>query len=82
MSDHTSDYRSLLVQTWQKAQDDFDKAVLSLSGGALGVSFIFLKDKSERLPFSILECYSLRGYVGVPAQLNPITASKGTARIS
>ena len=37
-------YRALLVQTWQKTQDDIDKAILSLSGGALGVSFVFLKD--------------------------------------
>lgn len=44
MENESENYRSLLVQTWQKTQDDFDKAVLSLSGGALGVSFIFLKD--------------------------------------
>jgi hypothetical protein len=37
-------YRALLVQTWQKTQDDIDKAIMSLSGGALGVSFVFLKD--------------------------------------
>src|SRR4051812_2387339 len=40
----TQQYRALLVQTWQKTQDDIDKAILSLSGGALGVSFVFLKD--------------------------------------
>ena len=38
------EYRQSLVLAEQKSQDAFDKAVLSLSGGALGVSFIFIKD--------------------------------------
>lgn len=38
------EYRQWLIAAEQKAQDDFDKAVLSLSGGALGISFIFVKD--------------------------------------
>lgn len=38
------EYRQMLVAAEQKCQDDFDKTVLSLSGGALGVSFIFVKD--------------------------------------
>ena len=38
------DYRQWLIASAQKAQDSFDKAVLSLSGGALGVSFVFVKD--------------------------------------
>lgn len=37
-------YRDHLVAAEQKSQEDFDKTVLSLSGGALGVSFVFLKD--------------------------------------
>ena len=37
-------YRSLLVQTAQKAQDDYDKAVTALSGGAIRLSLTFLKD--------------------------------------
>ena len=37
-------YRLHLVAAEQKAQEDFDKTILSLSGGALGVSFVFLKD--------------------------------------
>lgn len=39
-----AEYRKVLVAAEQKAQDDFDKTVLSLSGGALGISFVFLKD--------------------------------------
>jgi hypothetical protein len=39
-----SEYRKHLQAAEQKSQEDFDKTVLSLSGGALGISFIFLKD--------------------------------------
>lgn len=38
------EYRKNLVAAEQKAQEDFDKTVLTLSGGALGISFAFLKD--------------------------------------
>lgn len=37
-------YRTSLVTAEQKLQEDLDKMIVSLSGGALGVSFIFLKD--------------------------------------
>lgn len=43
-------YRELIVGAHQKAQDDYDKTVLLLAGGALGVSFSFfdsvLKDRA------------------------------------
>lgn len=39
-----TDYRKHLVSAEQKSQEDFDKTVLTLSGGALGVSLTFLKD--------------------------------------
>ena len=39
-----SEYRKHLQSAEQKAQEDFDKTVLSLSGGALGISLLFLKD--------------------------------------
>lgn len=42
--DDLSDYRKHLQAAEQKSQEDFDRTVLSLSGGALGISFIFLKD--------------------------------------
>ena len=38
------DYRQWLVVAEQKAQADYDKTVLTLSGGALGISFAFVKD--------------------------------------
>lgn len=42
--DALAEYRKSLVAAEQKSQEDFDKTVLSLSGGALGISFAFLKD--------------------------------------
>lgn len=39
-----TEYRKALVDAERKSQEDFDKTVLSLSGGALGISFVFLKD--------------------------------------
>jgi len=38
------DYRSHLVNSRQKSYEQFDKAIFILSGGALTVSFAFLKD--------------------------------------
>lgn len=39
-----AEYRGLLVRTEQESQAEFDKGVLALSGGALGLSFAFTKD--------------------------------------
>lgn len=44
MDDDLKEYRVHLVEARQKAFDDFDKTVLALSGGALGISITFLKD--------------------------------------
>lgn len=47
MSDESnalSDYRALLTKMEQEAQATFDKTVITLSGGALGLSFAFTKD--------------------------------------
>ncbi|MHA3774885.1 hypothetical protein ACXR0O_25475 [Verrucomicrobiota bacterium sgz303538] len=37
-------YRQSLVAAEQSMQSEYDKAVMALSGGALGISFTFLKD--------------------------------------
>ena len=37
-------YRQVLVTAEQAMQSEYDKGVMTLSGGALGVSFAFLKD--------------------------------------
>lgn len=39
----TRDYRQHLVLAEQKAQDDYDKSVLALSGGELGISLAFIE---------------------------------------
>jgi len=36
------EYRKHLVVAEQKAQEDFDKTIITLSGGALGISFAFI----------------------------------------
>jgi hypothetical protein len=38
MEDSLAQYRQRLVLAGQKAQEDYDKSVLSLSGGAFAVS--------------------------------------------
>jgi hypothetical protein len=48
MDDEHRDYRSKLIALEQKAQESYDKTVLSLSGGALGVSFAFVTGFVER----------------------------------
>src|SRR5262245_17256947 len=42
MNKELSEYRRHLVSAEQKTQDDYDKTVLTLSGGALGISFAFV----------------------------------------
>lgn len=48
MDDESKDYRTQLIALEQKAQEGYDKTVLSLSGGALGVSFAFVTNFGER----------------------------------
>lgn len=42
--EYWAEYRKQIQVAEQKSQEDFDKTVLSLSSGALGISFVFLKD--------------------------------------
>jgi len=51
MDERLKEYRQWLIQAAEKAQGDFDKTVLSLSGGALGISFAFVKDIVGNRPF-------------------------------
>ncbi len=44
MDEYLQQYRTLLITGEQEAQEAYDKAVLSLSGGALGISFAFVRD--------------------------------------
>jgi len=43
-NDQISEYRKALLALEQQMQSEYDKAILALSGGALGVSMTFLKD--------------------------------------
>jgi hypothetical protein len=49
LSPEMQEYRNTLTKVEQDSQVDYDKAILALSGGALGISFAFFKDISERL---------------------------------
>lgn len=40
----SDEYRNGLIAAEQKSQDDYDKTIVSLSGGALGISILFIKD--------------------------------------
>jgi hypothetical protein len=40
----SDDYRQGLISAEQKSQEEYDKAILTLSGSALGLSFIVIQD--------------------------------------
>ena len=44
MDDEIKKYRELLISTLQKSYDNYDKTVLTLSSGALGISFAFISN--------------------------------------
>lgn len=44
LSEEMRDYRNWLVAADQKASEAYDKAVMALAGGALGLSLTFVKD--------------------------------------
>lgn len=46
------EYRQHLVLAEQKAQEDYDKTLIYLSGGALGISFAFIDKLTAGPPFA------------------------------
>jgi len=44
MSDELKEYRKHILLAQEKAQDNYDKTIISLSGGALGISFAFISN--------------------------------------
>jgi len=44
MNDQTDEYRKTLIEMEQKVGEGFDKTLIALSGGALGVTITFIKD--------------------------------------
>ena len=54
MTDDLATYRKHLVDARQQAQADYDKTVLTLAGGALGISFAFVERfVKDQPPFRI-----------------------------
>jgi hypothetical protein len=51
-----SAYRQSLIAAEQSMQGEYDKGVLTLSGGALGISLVFLKDVVGTKPLVHSEC--------------------------
>lgn len=54
-----AEYRNLLTKTEQESQSDFDKAILTLSGGALGISVALTRDfigTSKATAVAVLIC--------------------------
>jgi hypothetical protein len=60
-----ADYRKALQDAGQRMQSAYDKAIMALSGGALGVSMTFLKDivlaNGVRNGFALLSAWSCWG---------------------
>lgn len=50
--DEISAYRGQLIEIERQMQSAYDKAVMALSGGALGISFTFIKDIADKSTLS------------------------------
>jgi hypothetical protein len=47
-SERLDEYRKMLLEAEQKMQSSYDKAVMTLSGGALGISLAFIRDIADK----------------------------------
>jgi len=56
MDDSLKEYRTELIKTVPKLNDNYNKMIVALSGGALALSITFLKDiiKQEEIRYGIL----------------------------
>ena len=50
MNKDLKEYRTSLIQTIEKLNDNYDKLIITLSGGALALSLAFLKDIVKETP--------------------------------
>jgi hypothetical protein len=57
MDKDLKDYRKHLIETSVKLNENYDKLVITLSGGALALSLTFLKDIIKEKPVSTLLLY-------------------------
>ncbi len=74
MDKELKEYKDHLLAAQQKAQEDFDKTVLSLSGGALGVSFVFIKDIVGGGPFD-KPCFLLLSWIMWASSITAVLVS-------
>lgn len=51
-----NEYRQTLINLEQQMQSTYDKAVMTLSGGALGISLAFLKDVADKTALKNTGC--------------------------
>ena len=68
-------YRSLLNECETQAASDFDKTTISLAGGALGVSFAFLKDIAPNAPQWAVNCLLAPAWLCLTACLVAVLVS-------
>ena len=83
MDEQLKSYRNHLVLAEQKALEDYDKTIISLSGGALGVTFAFLKELVGNNPISykgFLFCAWMCWAISIAATLFSYLASHKTLR--
>ncbi len=48
LPDSIDEYRKMLIEMEQRMQTSYDKAVMTLSGGALGISLAFTRDIADK----------------------------------
>jgi hypothetical protein len=53
MNKELADYRNFIVQAKQKSIDSYDKSLLTLSGGALAISLIFIENVIGASPMAV-----------------------------
>ncbi len=56
MDDHLLEYRKSLLSAREQSQGNYDKYLISLSGGALGTSFIFIRDFVQESTIQVQGC--------------------------
>ena len=76
-----SEYRQHLMLAGQKSQDDYDKTTIALSGGALGISFAFLKDFLGSGPIDNV-CLLLVSWIAWGASVAGVLASFYTSHLA
>jgi hypothetical protein len=74
-------YRDHLVSARQKAQEDYDKTVVTLSGGALGVTFAFLEKVIGKGPAATPEALFV-AWLCWAASITSVLASYFLSRLS